>query len=79
VDRRDHLLKYVSKQDFGIEVGPWMSPIAPKREGYNCLVLDVFDTPSLKKRAAADANIAGWAPLPPQPSTVTRLHPRKGA
>ena len=35
-----------------------MSPIAPKREGYNCLVLDVYDTPTLKERAAADVNIA---------------------
>ena len=58
MDRRDHLLKYVSKQSLGIEVGPWISPIAPKREGYNCLVLDVFDTYNLKKKAADDPNIA---------------------
>ncbi len=35
-----------------------MSPIAPKRDGYNCLVLDVFDTLTLKERAAGDVNIA---------------------
>jgi hypothetical protein len=31
-----------------------------------------------KARACA-RTIAGWTPQPPAPSTVTRLHPRKGA
>jgi hypothetical protein len=34
-------------------------------------------TDNAKARDCA-RTIAGWAPLPP-PSTVTRLHPRKGA
>ena len=57
MDRRDAILKYITKEQRGIEVGPWFNPIAPKREGYRCLSLDVFDSETLKKRAAADPNI----------------------
>jgi hypothetical protein len=35
-------------------------------------------TDNAKARECA-RTIAGWSPLPPLPSTVTRLHPRKGA
>lgn len=54
MDRRNSILKFVSKSSLGIEIGPWFNPIAPKREGFNCLVLDVFDTEELKRRAAVD-------------------------
>jgi hypothetical protein len=58
VDRRESILKYTTKEQCGIEIGPWFNPIAPKREGYKCLSLDVFDLQTLRKRAADDPNIA---------------------
>ena len=58
MDRRSAILKYTTKEQRGIEVGPWFNPIASKRDGYRCLVLDVFDSETLRKRAAGDPNIA---------------------
>jgi SAM-dependent methyltransferase len=58
MDRRDAILKYATKEQRGIEIGPWFNPIAPKREGYRCLTLDVFDSETLRKRAADDPNIS---------------------
>lgn len=64
MDRRDAILKYTTKEQRGIEIGPWFNPIAPKREGYRCLVLDVFDSETLRERAAKDPNIpAGGAAM----------------
>lgn len=58
VDRRDAILKYITRNKRGLEIGPWFNPIAPKREGYRCLVLDVFNSETLRKRAVDDPNIA---------------------
>ena len=58
MDRRQSILKYTTKDQRGIEIGPWFNPIAPKREGYRCLSLDVFDSETLRTRAAGDPNIA---------------------
>ena len=55
--RRDLIMKHVSADRRGIEVGPWFNPLAPKREGYNCLSMDVFDTETLRLRARADPHI----------------------
>lgn len=57
-NRRDLILKYVSKGDLGIEIAPWFSPIAPKSEGYNVKTLDVFDTEELRLRCSKDPNIS---------------------
>ena len=54
MDRREQLLKHITKPQKGIEIGPWFAPLAAKREGYNCLSFDVFDTETLKKNAEAD-------------------------
>ena len=54
MDRRKQLLKHITKWQKGIEIGPWFAPLAPKREGYNCLSFDVFDTETLKKSAEDD-------------------------
>ncbi|MFO1125148.1 MAG: class I SAM-dependent methyltransferase [Methylocystis sp.] len=54
MSRREEILKHASKGARGIELGPYFSPLAAKRDGYNCLYLDVFDTQTLKRRAAAD-------------------------
>jgi SAM-dependent methyltransferase len=57
MDRREQILKHVAKDKKGLEIGPWFAPLAPKREGYNCLSLDVFDTETLRKKAEQDPNI----------------------
>jgi SAM-dependent methyltransferase len=57
LDRREHILKHITKQQKGIEIGPWFAPLAPKREGYDCLSLDVFDTERLKKNAEQDPHL----------------------
>jgi SAM-dependent methyltransferase len=57
MDRRDVVLKYTTKEQRGIEIGPWFNPIAPKRDGYKCLVLDVFDSETLRRRAVEDPNV----------------------
>lgn len=57
MDRKKELLKHVSKEARGIEIGPYFSPLAPKREGYNCLSLDVFDTEAVKHRARLDPSL----------------------
>ncbi|WP_250538459.1 MULTISPECIES: class I SAM-dependent methyltransferase [unclassified Caballeronia] len=61
MDRRDSILKYVTKEERGIEIGPWFNPLAPKREGWQCLVLDVFDAATLKRRALDDPNVPDGA------------------
>ena len=57
MDRRAEILKHVRKDQKGIEIGPWFAPIAPKRDGYNCLSFDVLDTESLRKQAERDPNV----------------------
>ncbi len=54
---RNHLMADIAKTDKGIEIAPYHSPLAPKSAGYNCLILDVFDTETLKARGADDPNI----------------------
>ena len=54
MNRRDILLEHITREQRGIEIGPYHSPIAPKREGYRCLSLDVFDAATLRQKAAAD-------------------------
>jgi len=41
----------VSRERPGIEIGPWCSPLAPKRDGYCTTVLDVRDLDQLRKLA----------------------------
>jgi SAM-dependent methyltransferase len=57
MDRRAQILKFITKDQKGIEIGPWFAPLAPKREGYNCLSFDVFDTDTLKKIAEQDPHV----------------------
>ncbi len=57
MDRRTEVLKHVSKEAYGIEVGPWFNPLAPKRDGYRCLSFDVFDTENLREIARRDPAI----------------------
>ncbi len=57
MDRRGQILKHVTKDGIGIEIGPWFAPLAPKRDGYNCKSFDVFDTETLRASAKGDANV----------------------
>ncbi|CAE6800417.1 methyltransferase domain-containing protein [Paraburkholderia nemoris] len=57
MDRRDAVLKFLTKDMRGLEIGPWFNPLAPKADGYNCLVLDVFDSDALRERARSVANV----------------------
>jgi SAM-dependent methyltransferase len=58
MDRRNVILKYITREQHGIEIGPFHSPIAPKRDGYNCLVMDVFDTTTTRAMAAENPGIS---------------------
>lgn len=56
--RRDHdLLKYANTRGKGIEIAPYFNPMVPKRAGYDVLVLDVFDTDTLRENARQDPMI----------------------
>lgn len=57
MERKDVLLKGISKSMHGIEIAPWHNPVASKKSGYNVLSLDIFDTETLLKRASSDPNI----------------------
>ncbi|MGF6371287.1 SAM-dependent methyltransferase/cell division protein FtsB [Paraburkholderia sp. RAU6.4a] len=57
MERRDAVLKGISRAQKGIEIGPWFNPLASKAEGYQCLVLDVFDLATLRQRATDIANV----------------------
>lgn len=54
MDRRSEVTKFVTREKTGIEIGPWFQPLAPKREGYNCWSLDVFELETLRQRAKDD-------------------------
>lgn len=57
MNRLDKLRRFVTKLDLGIEIAPYFNPIVPKAEGYNVLILDVFDTATLREKAKEDPNI----------------------
>ncbi|MHB9021055.1 MAG: methyltransferase domain-containing protein [Halothiobacillus sp.] len=54
MDRIKTITKFISKEMRGIEVAPWHSPLAPKRDGYNCISLDIFNTDDLRNRSQND-------------------------
>lgn len=57
LDRLSELRTFTDCCAKGIEIGPWFNPICPKVDGYNTLVLDVFDQTELIARAEADPSI----------------------
>jgi SAM-dependent methyltransferase len=66
--RAAHIMRFIPSQEcHGIEIGAWFAPLAPKSEGWNVLVLDVFDTDELRK-------IAQTSPGVP-PGAVARIEP----
>ena len=55
MDRKDRLMQGMTRDMAGIEVAPWLAPIAPRRDGWNVRIVDVFDTETLRQRGAADS------------------------
>lgn len=53
--RQDLLLQGITKDQVGIEVGPYFAPLVPKSAGYKSISTDVFDQEYLKNLAANDA------------------------
>jgi hypothetical protein len=47
----------------GIEIGPWRNPVAPKRDGFETLVIDILGTKDLRQKARGmnvpEAQVAG--------------------
>jgi SAM-dependent methyltransferase len=54
MDRNDYILKYADKSMLGLEIAPYHNPLAPKKDGWNCLILDYLCTSELLKRAKED-------------------------
>jgi SAM-dependent methyltransferase len=54
VKRNKTLLRGITRDMLGLEIAPWLAPIASKRDGYNIKTLDIFDRQTLLERAAAD-------------------------
>lgn len=54
MDRIANILKYANTSGKGIEIAPYFTPIVPKRDGFDVLIVDVCDTEELRKSAASD-------------------------
>jgi len=52
--KRGLILKYAKTSGKGIEVAPYFNPILTKREGHDLLIMDVFDTETLRDRVRDD-------------------------
>jgi SAM-dependent methyltransferase len=57
MSRLDQLLAHIDPARTGIEVAPYFNPAVPKATYPKVLTLDVFDTATLKERAAEDPQI----------------------
>lgn len=57
MDRLEELRRYTSKSATGLEIAAYFNPIVPKAQGYQALILDVFDTETLHANARSDPNI----------------------
>lgn len=52
MDRKSLILKNIDKNgSIGIEIGPFHNPIAPKREGWNTIIIDYTDGTELRRIA----------------------------
>lgn len=53
MDRRTILLDGIDKANTrGVEIGPFFSPMAPKKDGWNTIVVDFNDGEELRRIAA---------------------------
>ena len=53
IDRKDRVLHFARKEQLGLEIAPFHNPLAPKRDGWNCLCLDIYDEARLRAMAEA--------------------------
>ena len=56
--RWKELLRFVDKEQLGIEIAPFYRPAAKKSDGYNILSLDIYDTETLRKIASEQHHVA---------------------
>ncbi|ACI91766.1 conserved hypothetical protein [Afipia carboxidovorans OM5] len=54
IDRKAELLRHITKDLEGIEIGPYFNPLVPKAEGFRSFNIDVFDTEHLREMGASD-------------------------
>ncbi len=54
MNRTQELLRFVRKDQVGLEIAPYFNPLTPKAQGFRCESVDVFDTDRLRQNAAAD-------------------------
>lgn len=54
MNRKEYILKYAQKNGLGLEIAPYHNPIAPKKDGWNCLSLDIFNFEELTSLAQND-------------------------
>jgi predicted SAM-dependent methyltransferase len=52
--RDDIFFKNIDRNSVGLEIAPYFNPIAPKRDGFNVIILDVCDTEQLRANAYRD-------------------------
>lgn len=52
--RQEIITQYITKEQKGLEIAPWHSPLVPRKEGYNSFSLDIYNTEQLKKVARED-------------------------
>lgn len=57
MNRITEITKYVAKGSLSIEIAPYFSPLLKRSDGYNVLILDVFDKQTLVENALKDPNI----------------------
>lgn len=50
MDRKDRILAMIDRNGRGLEIGPSMNPVAPKREGYDVEILDHADRSGLLEK-----------------------------
>ncbi|MES2713128.1 MAG: methyltransferase domain-containing protein [Pseudomonadota bacterium] len=58
MDRLEQILKFATRPQKGVEIGPYFNPLVPKSAGWDVLVLDVFETERLRAMASADPSVA---------------------
>ena len=50
MNRQEILLRYIKKNEPGVEIGPSLRPIAPKKEGFNVHIIDHLSQEELKTK-----------------------------
>lgn len=56
-DRYTVLLDGISKEQTGLEIGPFFAPLVPKSSGYKSFSIDVFSADELREKAQHDSAI----------------------